>query len=634
MGVTTTNNKPINPRGNDQSPKGYNRASLFSGKALDFDGVNDVITMPTALTSSLSTTSVTFVTNVKTDFATWSGTRDDAFSFAERGMILAFNGGNIYYYYRHQSSGWRNLQVPNADFKPQEWNQMVTTIDLNADTWKAYINGVEVASSGTYSDTAIAYDANALTIGGEGSARSFDGQIAGFKIFNTALTAAQVADLYNNPEKVVPTGVDNTALKLWLPMMEGAGTTAYDGSGNGNHGTISGATYVNGIGAPVAQSAVMDWNKLYDFDGSDLANVSTYLDTTGTKTYKVHFNTHDVTRADQQIFQFWNNTDALGMSGTINFLGTNSGVLGIRGYGSGVSFDNTSWSGLTDNTFYELEFTIDWDAESITSATLNGVASDGSVSARLDTTNNGLYLGARVGTFHLVGIINYFEVVGEDKWTNASGFKSQSGSYDMTISGSPTQILAPQGLTTGRDITGVNLFENVRKQGALNLDGNSWAEVHDNASLDFGTGSFTLEAWVKVENINTGAGINAIFGLGGNATAGNTAYIETNAFLNTVFRYNTGVSVGPTLTRGDWAHIVGVFDGTNTKIYSNGVLEDTDAATAVDISNSEVKLIGRDSAVTRYYKDQIAQPRIYNRALTAEEVQRSYDSNKNIYTNS
>ena len=44
-------------------------------------------------------------------------------------------------------------------------------------------------------------------------------------------------------------------------MQEGAGTTAYDGSGNGNHGTISGATYTHGIGAPVSQTAVIDWNK-------------------------------------------------------------------------------------------------------------------------------------------------------------------------------------------------------------------------------------------------------------------------------------------------------------------------------------------------------------------------------------
>ena len=39
MGVTTTfTNKPINPRGNDASPLGYNRAELYTGKALDFDG--------------------------------------------------------------------------------------------------------------------------------------------------------------------------------------------------------------------------------------------------------------------------------------------------------------------------------------------------------------------------------------------------------------------------------------------------------------------------------------------------------------------------------------------------------------------------------------------------------------------
>ena len=44
---TTKTNKPFNPRGNDQSPKGYNRAALYSGKALDFDGVNDQITVGT-----------------------------------------------------------------------------------------------------------------------------------------------------------------------------------------------------------------------------------------------------------------------------------------------------------------------------------------------------------------------------------------------------------------------------------------------------------------------------------------------------------------------------------------------------------------------------------------------------------
>src|SRR6056300_1322440 len=46
MAVTTDKtNKPILPRGADVRPiDSYNRAELYSGKALDFDGVNDEIT--------------------------------------------------------------------------------------------------------------------------------------------------------------------------------------------------------------------------------------------------------------------------------------------------------------------------------------------------------------------------------------------------------------------------------------------------------------------------------------------------------------------------------------------------------------------------------------------------------------
>jgi hypothetical protein len=97
--------------------------------------------------------------------------------------------------------------------------------------------------------------------------------MAGVKLFNVALTPAQVADLYLNPEKIVPDGVASSALKLWLPMMEGAGASAYDGSGNGNDGTINGATWTAGIGAPVAQTALVSWNK-----GSNLFKYSEQFD--------------------------------------------------------------------------------------------------------------------------------------------------------------------------------------------------------------------------------------------------------------------------------------------------------------------------------------------------------------------
>ena len=46
MATSTVNtNKPIIPRGVDDRPVDkYNRAELYSGKALDFDGVNDYVT--------------------------------------------------------------------------------------------------------------------------------------------------------------------------------------------------------------------------------------------------------------------------------------------------------------------------------------------------------------------------------------------------------------------------------------------------------------------------------------------------------------------------------------------------------------------------------------------------------------
>jgi hypothetical protein len=88
-------------------------------------------------------------------------------------------------------------------------------------TAKAYLNGEFVGSTSVSSYTNTGSQFN---VGSSYSGNFGEHEAAGVKIFNTALTAAQVADLYLNPEKIVPDGVADSALKLWLPMMEGAGT--------------------------------------------------------------------------------------------------------------------------------------------------------------------------------------------------------------------------------------------------------------------------------------------------------------------------------------------------------------------------------------------------------------------------
>ena len=255
VGFSNTN-KPINPRGNDASPKGYNRASLYSGKALDFDGVNDEVDLGTQ----------SFITESGFSISTYLNLDDNSEHYI---FSTGYSNADSLLFYSASSSttfgvSWYDGSSATlstaVDYTIGEWFHALITYD--GTTLKIYKNGVEVVSEAFAIDNIASgvYEIGWASPRAKSTAY-LQGKVGGFKIFNTALTAAQVADLYNNPEKVVPTGVANTALKLWLPMQEGAGTTAYDGSGNGNHGTISGATYTHGIGAPVSQTAVIDWNK-------------------------------------------------------------------------------------------------------------------------------------------------------------------------------------------------------------------------------------------------------------------------------------------------------------------------------------------------------------------------------------
>ena len=728
--ATTTNktNKPILPRGVDNRPvDSYNRAKLFSGKALDFDGVNDYVTISdnAALDFGTGDFSVAFV--MKSDVAGFdrildkrNGTSGYTINIGpSKNIVLELNDGT-------GSSQFATSSV-YADGKLKH---VVISFNRsgNADFYinGAFDEGVDISSKAgnldSTSDLFIGADAPS------GTGIFYDGQLSGLKMYSTALTAAQVADLYNNPEKVVPTGVANTALKLWLPMQEGAGTTAYDGSskengpdlivngdfatdsdwtkgagwsigggvashdaslgpgdlyqdfnlnvgssykitieitatdttelyfmtdsgdyvevtgspigvhshvfvadesshrvgvrGSGNwdgsvdnitleelnfanHGTISGATYTHGIGAPVSQTAVIDWNKgtnlatfSEDFSDSDwIALTSTKISTSETDPIggSTALNVSWSNGAAAYLYQAVAQTGAHTVS---MYVKSNGGGNDFRLFGDGVGQNSSTLTATNEWQRFDFSFTgaggSSWGIRGV-----SGQAADLLVAfAQLEAN-------------------------------------SSVGPYVPTIATAQTSpVLLPQGLTTGRDITGVNLFENVRKQGALNLDGNSWAEVHDNASLDI-TDAITLEAWVYWD----GTSAKGIFGrwdlvnnkrsylLYTSTPARFNFFVSSNGTLNTNQQNNTDISTG-------WNHIAGVYDGANIITYLNGS-SDGSKNYSSDIYANDVDIeIGRyDLNSANAYPNQLAQPRIYNRALTAEEVQRNYNAGKNIYTN-
>jgi hypothetical protein len=204
------------------------------------------------------------------------------------------------------------------------------------------------------------------------------------------------------------------------------------------------------------------------------------------------------------------------------------------------------------------------------------------------------------------------------------------GPYIPTFATAQTsEVLLPQGLTTGRDITGVNLFENVRKQGALNLDGNSWAEVHENASIDISDCS--LEAWVYLlpETIGTW---QTIFSKVDQANL--QIYLNPSDQLR---HYNSTTAEtildSTPFNKNEWNHFILVEDGSDVLTYVNGVLQSTKTI-SLQMDGDGIFFIGaHTTSGADAINAQLAQPRIYNRALTAEEVQRNYNAGKNTYTN-
>ena len=629
MAVTTTKtNKPLNPRGNDQSPKGYNRAELYTGKALDFDGVNDDITIPNSDSINITGDALTIAGYINTDGST-----------AWQGICYKDGGNNKGYQLFVDKTGDPNIAFgvhtgtfyrlfSNEVIENNKWYFVVATYDgVNQ---SIYINGAFDNSQAVTGNISNSSTENLYIGRNKAGSERFNGEISGFRIFNTALTAAQVADLYNNPEKIVPTGVADSALKLWLPMMEGAGTTAYDGSGNGNHGTISGATWTHGIGAPVAQTAVIDWNK-----GSNLVpDVNNF-----NSAYEVTTTTGlaDDPAGRSNAVRFTKTTDTtprygFQTCGSATLLGNTDYVISLfykydgHAFTSSIQYNNSghfdlSWacnlniaaSGVTiasasNCTGKVVEYSNDWyrvDVELTTGASPSG---------------NPQYLVKMQGNTGTSLLVAYAQL---EQASSVGPLVPTFGTAQTT------PVLLPQGLTTGRDITGVNLFENVRKQGALNLDGNSWAEVHDNASLDI-TDAITLEAWVwYLEGDSDWAAISKYQ----NSSEAFMMFFYPARSVKFFANGGQKATTGNVLTNNAWNHVVITYDKTNVKIYIDGNEEASTAYTTALTTTSKVVEIGRYWGSNAYGTDgsKIAQPRIYNRALNASEIERNYNAGKNIY---
>jgi hypothetical protein len=174
--------------------------------------------------------------------------------------------------------------------------------------------------------------------------------------------------------------------------------------------------------------------------------------------------------------------------------------------------------------------------------------------------------------------------------------------------------------------------------GALSFDGNGdYAKIPDNANLDFGTGDFTVEAWVKKNVLTSGWSNNSIIGKwnhggfpGTNEWLLSTSTTSDNNLPNFIIEGTNGVAYqcpGTTsMALNTWYHIAAVREGGAMKIYVNGNLENTISIPA----NLAINNVGRDMTLGAiafqnggpiYTNGAVDEIRIWKRGLCQYEIQ-------------
>jgi hypothetical protein len=151
-------------------------------------------------------------------------------------------------------------------------------------------------------------------------------------------------------------------------------------------------------------------------------------------------------------------------------------------------------------------------------------------------------------------------------------------------------------------------------------------------SLDI-TKAITIEAWVNVRAfVNVYPKIVAKknqYMLFVDASVKKAVF---SLYIDGAFR-DLGSITG--LSANTWYHIVGQFNSSLTtgqmKIYVNGVLDNTLTKTGTIGSTTNKVLIGNYEGLVRYFNGLITDIRIYNRALTGDEIKRHYESTKSIF---
>jgi hypothetical protein len=205
---------------------------------------------------------------------------------------------------------------------------------------------------------------------------------------------------------------------------------------------------------------------------------------------------------------------------------------------------------------------------------------------------------------------------------DAGNTKSYPGSGTVWTDLSQTAITGS--LTNGPTFSSVN-------GGSLVFDGTNDYVILPNIT----TNNFTLECWIRT-TVTSLTGTDAYQG---NGIIWSDIAFDNNDFVLAIlnnkpswFTGNPGTSINGTtvINNGNWYHITATKDGINgiKSLFVNGILEITGSTNSNILNANPNIVIGGNTLDSRYLNGSVSQVKIYNRALSANEVFQNYEATR------
>ena len=493
---------------------------------------------------------------------------------------IVFSGGNFLLQFVGNTSGglfdWYSAPLSSP---VGVWTHVAVTYD--GSTVKGYINGSQVLTQAVAlqlsSRTADIYVGNYA-----GTALPLDAKLDELSIYNRALSAAEVLAIY----QAGATGKTAPAPTV-TSLSPNSGTTA-----GGTSVTITGTNFTGATSVTFGGNAATNVT---------VVNATTITATTpaGTAgTASVIVTTPGGSNSANSLYTYV--TPAPTVTAVSPTSGSTAG-------GTSVTLTGTNFTGATGVTFGGSAATnvSVVNATTITATTPAGTAGTASV---IVTTPSGSNAANSLYT--------YATPVPSDPvaWLRAEG-----NALDATSNGNHGAVTGSVAYTTGR----------VGSAFSFNGTASNFVRIPNAASLQ--SSLLTVEYWIYFNSAQNSLNVTKRSASGaGDAWQVGIAYAGGNFLLQFVGSTAGGLFdwYSPALSSpvGAWTHVAATYDGTTVRGYVNGVLQLTQAVTLnLSTRNADI-YVGATANGTSALDGKVDELAIYNRALSATEVQAIYQA--------